>query len=199
MGEIGEAVIGDEPVNTVQASSKSDSDLITAMRCGDRAALSLLVARHGRALIAYAMSKLDQQEDAEDIVQETLVVAWKRAASIRIHADSALPWLLAVCRNKCLHRLRERGRLLSVSTDEIVLVSTHDVEASAVTSEYVRALTRAVETLSDVDQMIYRLCIVDGLSYDHAARQLGLSNGSIRNRISRLRLRLRQELAILKG
>jgi RNA polymerase sigma-70 factor (ECF subfamily) len=50
-----------------------------------------------------------------------------------------------------------------------------------------------------VDQEIFWLCLVGDLSYKQAARQLGISHGSVRNRLSRLKARLRSELSLLKG
>ncbi len=50
-----------------------------------------------------------------------------------------------------------------------------------------------------LDQEIFWLCVVGDLSYKQAARQLGISHGSVRNRLSRLKARLRTELSLLKG
>lgn len=182
-----------------QSEKRDDAALLDLVASRNPVALSELVDRHGRALVAYAMSMLGHLQDAEDVVQETLVVAWNRAASARVVSGSALPWLLTICRNKSLHRLRQRGRTAAVDFSGSEPVSVHSVEESAEMAECMRVLRRAVNELSDADRAIYDLCIVNGLSYAHAARQLGLSDGSVRNRIFRLRRRLRLELATLKG
>ena len=65
------------------------------------------------------------------------------------------------------------------------------MEDAAEARQLVERIEREVAVMSELDQRIYHLCVEDGFSYDDAASELGVDNTSIRNRLSRLRSRLR--------
>lgn len=94
--------------------------------------------------------------------------------------ESALPWLITTARYLALNR-------------------RPSPESVAIGSEALRQIKNVMVTLPTVDQRIFDLCLMDDLSYDQAARRLGISHSTVRNRLSRLKGRLRAELALLKG
>ena len=62
-----------------------------------------------------------------------------------------------------------------------------------------RRARKAVAALSPVDQQLYALCVDGGATYEQAAQELGVSHSVVRNRIHRLRTRLRADLSALRG
>ena len=72
-----------------------------------------------------------------------------------------------------------------------------DPEAEALAKEALRAIDDAKGRLSATDQEIFELCIVENLTYKEAAQRLGTTHATVRNRLSRIRLSLRTELAQL--
>ena len=70
-----------------------------------------------------------------------------------------------------------------------------DAESALVQAE----IDKAVAALSPIDQQLYALCIDGGATYEQAAQELGVSHSVVRNRIHRLRTRLRADLSALRG
>lgn len=165
----------------------SDAQLIELARRGDRGAFSALFARHGKAVYLYAWGMTRDDHDAEDVVQEVFVVAWRKLRGIRIVESSALPWLLVTTRN--LARNAVRARRITVELDETVLPGDRTRQERVEELTWVR---QAVGRLGGMDQRVVHLCLVEGYSYAEAGDHLGLTTSAVAKRVERLRVTLRQ-------
>jgi RNA polymerase sigma-70 factor (ECF subfamily) len=157
--------------------------LVDRLRDGDPSALDVLFRMHGRAVYRAAGSFLADAGQAEDVVQESFFLLWKRRTSVRIVGESVLPWLLATARNvsSSVNRREQRRRHQPLSDD------TGSRSVDAETSDRLLDVRRLVEQMSATDRAIWTACIEEDLSYSDAARSLGLSHGTVRNRLSRVR------------
>ncbi|HEU5222197.1 MAG TPA: sigma-70 family RNA polymerase sigma factor [Candidatus Lumbricidophila sp.] len=174
----------------------SDSALTTRVGHREHGAFDVLYRRYARPVAWTARSLLSSAIAAEDATQSTFVVFWKKAARITLEGDSLLPWLIGVCRLEC-RTILAKGAVLARATpiDGIELASSElGPEAVAEQNEWVQAANQEVARMSEIDQQIYRLCVLKELSYELAARELGVTHGVIRNRLSRLRARLRRTI-----
>ncbi|WP_185020241.1 MULTISPECIES: RNA polymerase sigma factor [unclassified Rathayibacter] len=153
------------------------------LRGGDPSALDALFRMHGRAVHRAAGSFLVHADQAEDVVQETFFLLWKRRSGVRIVGESVLPWLLVTARNlsSSIDRREQRRRHQPLSDD------TASPGVDTETSDRLLDVRRLVEEMSATDRAIWTACIEDDLSYSDAARSLGLSHGTVRNRLSRVR------------
>jgi RNA polymerase sigma-70 factor (ECF subfamily) len=79
-------------------------------RAVDEALVHAVYAEHGRALLAYATRLMGDRAAAEDIVQETLIRAWRHPEVMTNGRGSTRGWLLTVARNLVTDRIRARGR-----------------------------------------------------------------------------------------
>lgn len=182
-------------------STTSDSDLVAQIGVGDRLALGELYDRHVRSVYRFARAQLSSNEDAEDVTQDTFITLAQRVRSIHLVDSSALPWLIVTCRNHARNRQRAAARELSrrKDLDENETISTEaDPELEALTGELRAAVDAAIRELSPADQALFKLCIEGGSSYAAAAQALGVSHGTVRNRLSRIRTRLQRALASAK-
>ena len=82
---------------------------IERARAGDERAFATLVEPHRRELQLHCYRMLGTQQDAEDLVQETLLAAWRGLGGFEERA-SLRAWLYRIATNRCLNALRERGR-----------------------------------------------------------------------------------------
>jgi len=164
-----------------------DARLLELARRGDRGAFSALFARHGKAVYLYAWAVARDDRDAEDIVQEVFVVAWRKLRAIRIVEASALPWLLVTTRN--VARNIVRARRASVEFDESVLPGDRARQERVEEVAWVR---QAVSRLGGMDQRVVHLCLVEGYSYAEAGDHLGLTTSAVAKRVQRLRATLQQ-------
>jgi RNA polymerase sigma factor (sigma-70 family) len=131
--------------------------------------------------------------DAEDVTQETFLVAWRKLRGLELAGDSLLPWLVTVCRFQAANRIRaqRRDRRYTAEAADDSIPSTVDVEQQVIDGDFAERILREVEGLSPLDQDIFRLCATEGYAYQAAAEQLGVAHGVVRNRLSRIRTRLR--------
>ncbi|WP_229054955.1 RNA polymerase sigma factor [Aeromicrobium sp. Leaf350] len=176
----------------------TDATLIGRARSGDRQAFGQLYDRHVRPVFWQAYAVLGEVGAAEDAAQETFVTAWRKLGSIPA-ADSALPWLLVTARYVALNARRgdtRRQRRSAEMPDDVA--ADDDVEATVEAADVRAEIAQAVAALSPTDRELYELCLEDGLTYAEAAEQLGLTHASVRNRLSRLRARLRSDLRAVK-
>lgn len=179
----------------------SDRALLTRAAGGDRGAFAALYDRHVRPAYWQAYAIVRDRHDAEDIAQDVFVTTWRKLAAIELVDESLLPWLLVTARYTALNKHRQTVRRESrrESLDDRLAdtgASVEDtIEADAVRAE----IEKCVASLSSADRRLYELCINGDHSYAAAAAELGVSHGAVRNRLSRLRTQLRDDLATLRG
>lgn len=131
--------------------------------------------------------------DADDLVQETFLTAWRKLADIRLVGDSLLPRLIVTCRNGASNLRRSKAIRAHASLGE----ADGGVEDGTLERlqhvEELEWVFRAVDELGATDRRIVELCLYEGRDYHEAAALLGLSVGALTQRIRRTRTRLRAQ------
>jgi len=147
-----------------------------------------LYREQGRAILAYALRRVEDREDAADVVAETFLVAWRRLGEVPPGAEARL-WLYAVARRVIanLHRSERRrtrlgGRLAESLRTELATHPAPDGEVAEV--------LRAMAGLSGEDRELLLLVSWEGLSPGEAAKVIGVSSLAARSRLHRARRRL---------
>jgi RNA polymerase sigma factor (sigma-70 family) len=174
-----------------------DGSLLRRAARGDRAAFGRLYDRHVRPVYWQAYSVLRAEREAEDVTQDAFVTMWHKIRTITLVDESVLPWLLVTARYTALNarrgRVRRQGDVLDDRLPSDAAVED-EVEAGLVRAE----IEKATASLSPVDRQLYELCVAGDHTYEMAARELGVSHAVVRNRLSRLRTRLRADLRSVK-
>lgn len=145
---------------------------------------------HAAAVFRLAFALLRDADDAQDVVQETFVLAWRKRRSIVLVDGSALPWLLATARLVALATRRRAARRRTAAVPDEQL---HALPVAAESDDVV-AVREALAALPPNDREVVTLVLVDGLTYAEAAERLGLSPAATGKRLQRARARLRDEL-----
>lgn len=171
----------------------SDQRWAAEAAAGDRHAFRELYRAYVRPVYWIAHGIIGSAVDAEDVTQETFVTAWRKLPGFELQGESLLPWLATICRFQAANRLRQRRRDREHTTDAVdeTLAATVSVEEQVITTALAERIAREVGTLSDLDREIFRLCATEGYAYQAAAEELGVSHAVVRNRLSRVRTRLR--------
>lgn len=174
----------------------SDAELVAAAAGGSEPAFRALYRAYARPVFWLAHSLVGTRVDAEDVMQETFLAAWRKLPGLELAGDSLLPWLVTICRFQSANRIRrqQRDRVHTAAAVEETLPSTVDVEKQVVESSHVERILAEVGTLTPLDQQIFRLCAAEGYAYQAAADELGVSHGVVRNRLSRIRTQLRNTI-----
>lgn len=167
-----------------------DAELVRRAASGSEFAFRVLYRAYVKPVYWIAHRLLGSASDAEDVTQETFVVAWRKLPGFHLEGESLLPWLATVCRLQAANRLRSLRRDRAVELDESAPALV-DVERQVVDTVTVEAILREVSGLGELDREIFRLCAAEGYAYQAAADELGVAHGVVRNRLSRIRTRVR--------
>lgn len=170
-----------------------DAELVARAAGGSEHAFRLLYRAYVRPVYWIAHRMLGNPGDAEDIVQETFLIAWRKLPDLNLASESLLPWLATICRFQAANRMRtqRKDRENTAPAADETIPGTLDVEQQLIDEEYLRLIAAEIAQLSDTDREILRLCAAEGYAYSAAAEQLGIPHGAVRNRLSRIRTRLR--------
>ena len=166
---------------------EDDRDLVQAARNGDRQAFALLYHRYKLDTWNLAYLTLRSYHEAEDSVQETFVKAMV-AVSSGVEVEAVRPWLMAICRNVCLDRLRSARRRPAVSLDS---EDVSEPVAAPVDHDGHLDFHRTLQALSPQDREAFVLVDVLGCRSHEAASILGLNASStLRSRLARARTQI---------
>lgn len=175
-------------------SRLDDTTLVVRCREGDVGAFEQLVDRYQAPVFRFAARMLADYGDAEDVVQEVFLTAWRRLPEIR--ADGAFAgWLFRSTTNRCLNLIRARRPSAAAEFDLIESTSAQYQPARAAeTAEQIAALTRALQKVTPEQRAAWLLREVHGRSYAEIAAILGTSVAAVRGRIARSRAELAEAM-----
>jgi RNA polymerase sigma-70 factor (ECF subfamily) len=187
----------------------SDADLAAMVAAGDPGAFELLMRRHNGALYRTARSIVRDDAEAEDIVQECYLLAFRKMSSFRGESSLAT-WLTRIVVNEASGRLRKTRR----RADIIELVpgasglETHSEDAmsderaapetpddAALRAEARRLIEARIDALPDQLRTVFMLRAVEDLSVQETAAALGMLEATVRSQYFRARGLLREALA----
>ncbi|WP_158589991.1 RNA polymerase sigma factor [Amnibacterium setariae] len=174
------------------ADAPTDAELLARGGRDAQAGFGEIVHRHSRPLYAVAYRWLEQPADAEEVVQDAFLLLWRKRGRVHLVGDSALPWLIVTVKHLAQNRRRARLRRAQHETAAALepRFDAPEDERGAVAD----VLRRAFAALPPLDAQVARLCLVEDVTYAEAAERLGLTEGAVRNRLSRARARLRRDL-----
>ena len=174
---------------------QSDERLVTLAGAGSEAAFTVLVARYRRPLLSYCRRFESGAVSAEDILQQTLLNAW-RALSAGRQVNELRPWLYRIAHNVAISGLRrvQPAPALTPVPDEAAADSAEDeLERRAA----VRQALAGMAALPSPQREVMLDSTIGGLSHEELAHFHGLSVGAVRGLIYRARMALRAAAAAL--
>lgn len=178
-----------------------DAALLARVANGDRAALGELYDRFSRPLYSMALRIVPDAADAQDIVHDAFVAVWDKAATFDSHRGTAFSWLVTLVRNRAIDKVRSRRRrneLLSASAPADLGYgesATHrSADDHADWGDEARAVRAAMANLPSEQQKALELAFFGGLTQEEIARSLGEPLGTVKARIRRALLKLRDTI-----
>jgi RNA polymerase sigma factor (sigma-70 family) len=173
----------------------ADLTLIEASRRGDRDAFAEIIGRYQRAVYAVAFSGVRNRALADDVTQDTFVIAWRRLAELR--DDSRLAaWLCGIARNRARELRRQTQRETVADVDAVMHTTTPYEELSEAETE--RIVAAALDQVPHVYREPLVLYYYEERSVDDVARSLGISAATTNKRLSRGRRYLASCVAIVE-
>ena len=187
MGLLEQAALGPAP-------DDEDAALVTAMAAGDRAGLARLYDRYAPTLLAVGMRMLGGRREAEDLVHDVFLEAWRRADGYDRARGTVRAWLLVRLRSRALDRHR------AALNAPVTLDGTGRLEERAAESEDPTlapdraAVRRALATLSSEQRTVLELGYFEGLSASEIAVRTGAPIGTVKSRVATALAKLRAGL-----
>ena len=186
-------------MTTESADDPDDQELWSRAASGDGFAFGQLFDRHAKAVYNHCFRLTASWAAAEDHLQNTFLVAWRKRDSLRIEHSSALPWLLTVAANVVRGDRRSvarRLRLFQRVPVEAPIPDHADQVAERVDDQRRMAdVLEAVNRLPRNEREALAMCVWSGVSYADAALVLGITEGSVRARVSKAKSRLGKLMA----
>ena len=182
---------------------------LEALRDGDRVEFARLVEEYSPMIYLLGLKMLNNPQDAEDILQETFIKAYKHIDKFD-GRSSVSTWLYRIAINEALMSLRKK-RPDTVSFDVPSIFETEPQEPLQIVDwcclpeeEFLSAESRirldeAAERLPDSLRVVFVLRDIEGLSTRETAEVLDISEMAVKTRLSRARLRLREDLSTYFG
>jgi RNA polymerase sigma-70 factor (ECF subfamily) len=155
---------------------------------GDREAFEMIIRTNSRALFAIAYGILQNREEAEDVVQDALVKAWKTRRRVR-DPEKFPAWLAAIARHRAHDLLRKR-RTIPLPPEPIEISETGAIDSTALDQQ----LHSALATLPELHRAALTLRYFEEMDYRAIENTLSLSNGALRGILGRALASMRKQL-----
>jgi len=155
---------------------------------GDREAFEMIIRTHSRTLFAIAYGILQSREEAEDVVQDSLVKAWKTRWRVR-DPEKFPAWLATIARHRA-HDLFRKRRAASVSDEATEATDSESPDTTAIDQQ----LHSALAALPELHRAALTLRYFEEMDYRTIESMLGLTNGALRGILGRALASMRKQL-----
>ncbi len=196
-------------MNDKENKVETEGFSLKALQQGDAEEFSRLVDAYSSKIYRLALKMLNQQQDAEDVLQETFVKAYRGLKTFDGRSKIST-WLFRIATNEALMLIRKKHPEV-VSIDEPVETEEGEQEpiqiidwcclpeSELLSEESRQKLDAAVQKLPERLRVVFLLRDINDLSTHETAEVLGLTDTAVKTRLSRARLRLREELSAYFG
>lgn len=181
-----------------------DKALLDAAQAGDVEAMGQLIQRYQSRVYRFGLRMCRHPEDAEDVLQETLLMASRSIRKFR--RDSAFAtWLFAIARSFCIKKRRSKkdapSREASLEGDvsqevQNLIHPDRDPEERLADQQIMVALERAINTLTPEYREVLVLRDVEGLKGAEVAHIVGLTVAAVKSRLHRARVQVRDHMVL---
>ena len=174
--------------------------LVRQIARGDREAFGRFYDRYASLVFTFAIRLLRVRAEAEDLLQEVFIQAWRQADSYSDERGSPEAWLLTITRSRGIDKLRSirrRNEKVRDAEESAGMQAIGMVESGAANSEARLTVSGALAELPDAQRKVLELAYFDGLTQTEIAARLGEPLGTVKTRarlgLERLRTVLRAE------
>ena len=181
-------------------SQAEDVESLRLVVSGDQAAAAGLYDRHSRGLYSLILRIVGDEGEAEDVLQEVFVQAFRQAGRYDASRGVVAAWLLMMARSRAIDRLRARRTRVEGRTGEVQVLndvpdSQPDVASAMLGEEQTGLVRQALDELPLLQRMAIELAYYEGLSHSEIAQRLEQPLGTVKTRIRLGLLKLRDVLA----
>jgi RNA polymerase sigma-70 factor (ECF subfamily) len=195
-----------QPLAKPVLSALSDLELANCIASGDKDAFEYLMRRFNRPLYRTARSILKDDSEAEDVLQEAYLLAYRNIGKFR--GDSALStWLTRIVVNEaiaCLRKTRRKAEVIHLDGDTLYKAQMENMQSTGLSDEPERAaireqarrlLEKKIDELPDAFRTVFVMRGLEEMQVEEVAKCLDIPEATVRTRFFRARGLLREALA----
>jgi len=189
------------PLNDqIPSDRASDAEIIRRIRAGDRTAFLQFYDRSAPLLLSLTARILNDRREAEDVLQDVFTQIWHKSSGYDAALGSLTAWAVALARNKAIDRIRASTRRRRLIEEIAISAEAATQESAPAVNEWLHGHERAARVraaLADLgaeQRQVIELAFFAGLSQSEIATRLNQPLGTIKARIRRGMLRLREQL-----
>jgi len=160
-----------------------DHRLFARLADGEEQVLQMLIGEHGRRALAAARRILGDWGDAHDVVQETFIELWQRAADFEAHRGSAAGWITTIARSRAIDRRRARiraGRALEAAVVDLRPAPRPSPDEVEDLRRQRESLQKALDALSPAQRSAVQAAYFDELTQAEVAAKTGIPLGTVK-------------------
>ena len=185
----------------MRAPNPEDAELVRQMRSGDERAFAVFYDRFAPGLFSMIYAILHDQKESEDVLQEAFLQMWKRTATYDATRSSLFTWAVMIARHKAIDRLRSRQRqsrlseAVALESEPFALSPSSDrADNTLARSDERERVRAALNQIGDAQREVINLAFFGGLTQTQISERLGAPLGTVKARIRRGLLALREVL-----
>ncbi len=178
-----------------KADQTDNSKLIALLKAKDREVVGQLYHKYGGALLHLIMRIVPKQEVAEEALQDVFVKIWKKADQYDPEKGRLFTWMAQIARTTAIDKVRSGGFQRSTKTDSLdTLVSKDElgVERPKILDI---GLQRVIDSLDEDHRILIDYLYFQGYSQSEAGKALGIPLGTVKSRVRKAIMDLRQVLS----
>ena len=181
------------------AAHPSDAELLQRISAGDRAAFAAFYDRHATLMFSVACKVLRDQGEAQDVLQEVFVQIWEKARNFDPALGKASSWAAILVRNRAIDRIRASQRRTRLAEQagaewEVAADIARTANEAIHGTDKARLIQQAIGGLPVEQRHAIELAYFSGLTQDEISQKLNEPLGTIKARIRRGLLKLRDQL-----
>ena len=172
---------------------KIETELVRSARLGDKESFAQVYDQVATDLYKVALYTLGNAHDAEDVVSETFIEAYKGIKNLR-DDSSFKPWIMRILSIRCKRRIggyvKEKG---NVDIEECINAPAEEGDLAGSASERVTVL-QALGSLSEQERLIISLAVMQGYTTREVSEMLNIPHGTVSSKLHRSLIKLRKIL-----
>jgi len=180
-----------------KSTEETQTQLLRRVAARDRQALADFYDQVAGVLFSTATRILGDQQEAEEVIQDVFVQIWEKAPMFDIVLGTPYHWAVSITRNRAIDRLRSRqrrARVIEGLKEEMAPEPYVPASAPSLDTEHVSLIRKAVGSLPPDQRQAIELAFFSGLTHAEIADQLSEPLGTVKARIRRGMLKLRETL-----
>ncbi|MCG2589727.1 RNA polymerase sigma factor [Rhodohalobacter sulfatireducens] len=176
----------------LHSSDDLDStELLRSIKNGDHDAFRKFFDRHHKHLYYFLLKKGMSEQVAEDLIQQAFLMIWERRKQID-ETKSLRAYLFRIAYTRMLNHIRDHKKFSDSAEADSVVTLTPD--STLINEELKEQIDRAIESMPDKRQTVFRLCFLQGFSYKETASTLDISPKTVENHMGLALKDLREAL-----